>query len=386
MKELTIKHTGVFTRNWEAFFDTKVRFILNQGGSRSSKTYSICQLLIYYALTNPKRTVSVCRKTMPSLTSSVYADLITILVDLQLYHTVKHNKSAHSFEFPNGSWIRCFSIDDPQKIRGRKHDVVFMNEANNFTMEDFIQLNMRTTEKLILDFNPSDDETHWIYGLKEDPKCRFIHSTYRDNSYLSADQRAEIEKLIKIDQEFYEIYALGLQPKKREKIFPVIHLTPFPETDDFVYGMDFGFADPTTLIRVHKSDGRLYLKEEIYESGLNSDALIAKMELLNISREKQIWADSARPDLIDLISQKGWWCTKSNKNIKEGLNAMRLLQIHIDPSSFNMIREFRAYSFKKRGEIIIDEPNGFFDHSIDASRYATMGLQTGEFSTTFMVI
>jgi phage terminase large subunit len=387
MRELTIKHTGVFTKNFEALSNKDVRFILNQGGSRSSKTYSIVQMLIYYALTNSKKTISVCRKTMPSLKSSVYSDIITILVELELYHTVKHNKSAYSFEFPNGTWIRCFSIDNPQKIRGRKHDVVFMNEANNFTQEDFVQLNMRTTEKVILDFNPSDEESHWIYGLKADPKTRFIHSTYRDNSYLSADQITEIEKLIAIDEEFYEIYALGRQPKKRERIFPVVHKTPFPETEDYVYGMDWGFADPTTLIKVHLNDGKLYIKEEIYETGLNSDEVIEKMQSLNINKTKHIWADSARPDLIDLVASKGYYITKSNKAIKEGLNAMRLHEIHIDPDSYNTLREFRAYSFKKRGDTVLDEPQGFFDHSIDATRYATIGeyKQSG-FSTTFMVI
>ena len=64
--ELEIKTTNVFSKNMKAYEDG-YRFLVNQGGSRSSKTFSILQLLIFLCLTTPKLKVSIVRKSFPSL-------------------------------------------------------------------------------------------------------------------------------------------------------------------------------------------------------------------------------------------------------------------------------------------------------------------------------
>ena len=183
MSDLVMRHTGVFTRNFQALQDPNVRFIVNQGGSRSSKTFSICQMILWYALTNPNKVVSICRKTGPALYASVYVDFVNILHEYDLFGSIEHNKSNMTFNFPNKSQVKFFSVDNPQKLRGRKHDLVFMNEANELTYEEFTQINMRTTGKIILDWNPSDPFS-WVLDLKKDPMCVEIHSTYKDNPFF----------------------------------------------------------------------------------------------------------------------------------------------------------------------------------------------------------
>lgn len=371
--ELKIKHTPVFTKNYKAFTDPKIRFVINQGGSRSSKTYSICQLLVWYALTNKRKTVSVVRKTGPALFASVYKDLIEILHDLNIYENIKHNKSTASFEFPNGTVIKFFSIDNPQKLRGRKHDLVFCNEANELTFEDFTQINMRTTGKIIIDWNPSDPWS-WVVELQKDPKSIMIHSTFNDNPFLEPEIVREIQNMINVDETAYQIYALGIIPTGKENVFPTLHYTPFPEDIQYVYGMDFGWNDPTTVIKVGIADGKIFIKEEIFESYLTPDMIIEKMNRL-IDKNIQIYADH-RPDLIEALSQAGFYVTKAKKNIKEGLTEMKKLEIHIDPSSTNTIREFRGYMWRKWKDRILDEPVDFNNHAIDAARYATIALKS----------
>jgi phage terminase large subunit len=115
-----IQATKIFEKNWNALQDNGVRFLVNQGGSRSSKTYSLCQLIIVYCLKNPDKVVSIVRKTFPALRATVMRDFFEIMKDLNLYEKANHNMSENIYKFPNGSMVEFFSVDDEQKIRGRK--------------------------------------------------------------------------------------------------------------------------------------------------------------------------------------------------------------------------------------------------------------------------
>jgi phage terminase large subunit len=210
--ELELKTTRVFSKNHQQLQDDDIRFIINQGGSRSSKTYSLCQLLIVYALQNPKKVISIVRKSFPALRATVMRDFLEVLKDLDLYNSEYHNKTNHIYRFPNGTEIEFFSVDDEQKIRGRKRDICWCNEANEINRDEFVQLNIRTDNKFFCDFNPSDTE-HWLYDLIERPDAIKLHSTYKDNPFLPKSLVKEIEELIKTDEDYYNIYALGISKR-----------------------------------------------------------------------------------------------------------------------------------------------------------------------------
>ena len=171
---MEIKSTVIFEKNYEAILGDK-RFIINEGGSRSSKTYSLCQLMIIYCLQNNNKVVSVIRKTFPALRATVLRDFIEILRDIGLYNEESHNKSEQIYTFGNGSMVEFFSVDNEQKIRGRKRDIAWCNEANELYFDDFTQLNMRTEDKLIFDYNPSDSAS-WLYELPAEESIK-IKST-----------------------------------------------------------------------------------------------------------------------------------------------------------------------------------------------------------------
>jgi len=374
--QLEIKTTGVFTKNYEALEDKSIRFVINQGGSRSSKTYSLCQLLIVYSLQNPNKVTSVVRKSFPSLRATVYRDMIEVLKELNLYSERNHNKTEHIYTFPNGSVIEFFSLDDSQKVRGRKRDILFCNESNEIGYEEFMQLNMRTTEKVFADFNPSDT-LHWLYDLIERNDAIKIHSTYKDNPFLEKSIINEIEELIKVDQDYYNIYALGLPSKSNHTIYN--HQKFYidkPDTKDIVLGLDFGFQHPTALVRCDFKENEAYVKELLYESHLTTPELINKLKDIfsseGLSMSTTIVCDYARPEIIAEINSYGFNCVNAIKNVKEGIDAVKSKILFIHNDSINIKKELNNYKWKVVNERLTDDVIKLWDDAMDAMRYAIL--------------
>lgn len=385
--ELEIKHSPVFTWNQEALDNDNIRFIVNQGGSRSSKTYSICQMLIIKALTTPKITISIVRKSFPALRGSVMRDLFEILDAHGLYNELNHHKGENLYKFDNGSTIEFFSVDDSQKLRGRKRDILYANEANELSFEDFTQLNMRTTSKLIFDYNPSDNYS-WVYGLIGKENSILIKSTYKDNPFLTHDIVKEIENLINVDEGYYRVYALGEQAQLKSTIYTHYQVGDFKEGNDTYFGLDIGFNHPMCLIEITDVDGTINARERIYESNMTTNDLIVRMDSLQIPKNKEIYVDSARPDIIEDLRRKGYNAKLANKAVKEGIDAVKSMPLVVDRNSINLLKEFRNYKWKTQGDITLDEPVKIWDDAMDALRYAVyqyyLKHKKGRIRTTFM--
>lgn len=370
-RSINIEHTKVFSDNWEHINNDSVRFIFNQGGSRSSKTFSLCQIVLVYCLNNKNVGVSIIRKSFPSLRASIMRDFFNIMRDLGIYDEKNHSKTEHIYTFDNGSWIEFFSADDEQKLRGRKRDILFCNEGNELKFDEFNQLVMRTTGKVIVDFNPSDTE-HWIYDIINQDNSVLIKSTYKDNPFLGKDQIEYIENLINVDENYYKIYALGERPISNSRIYN--HFKQYVELGhftDFCYGLDFGFNHPSSLIITRFKDNKVWAEELIYESKLTTADLIRKMNGLNLDKSKPIYCDSARPEVIEEIKRAGFYkATSAKKNVKEGIDKLKSLEIFIHHESINMWKEYRLYSWKTYKDMIMDEPVKENDDALDALRYA----------------
>ena len=370
MATLEIKHTPVFEKNYEALNSSDIRFIVNQGGSRSSKTYSLCQLMIIYCLTVPNTTISIVRKSFPSLRGSVMRDFFEVMKELNLYNILEHHKTENIYHFNNGSCVEFFAVDDEQKLRGRKRDILWANEANELDFEEFNQLNMRTTDKLIFDFNPSEN-FHWLYDILKRDESKLIHSTYKDNPFLGKAQVKEIEELINVDEAYYRIYALGEKGIARTTIYT--HWKEcdiIPETKETIYGLDFGYNHPTALIECNFIDNEVYVKELIYESGLTVSDLLKLMESLNISKKTEMICDTARPEIIEELKRHRYNTRGAIKAIKDGIDSVKSSRLFIEKNSTNTIKEINTYKWKTNGDIILDEPVKLYDDSMDAMRYA----------------
>jgi phage terminase large subunit len=376
---MEIKSTVIFEKNYEALNDPGIRFVINEGGSRSSKTYSLCQLVIIYCLQNNHKVVSVIRKTFPALRATVLRDFIEILKELNIYSVEDHNKSEHIYTFPNGSIVEFFSVDDEQKIRGRKRDIAWCNEANELYFDDFTQLNMRTESKLIFDYNPSES-TSWLYELPQEESI-MIKSTYRDNPFLPQSIRTQIEDLKRTDEALYQIYALGEKAISKSNIYSQWSFVAHRPARfvKFVYGLDFGYNHPTALMRVYYCDKDIYVEPVIYESYLTTTMLIERLASLGIEQTVSILADYSRPEIIQEMNIAGYDVLNANKVVKKGIDNLKTFGV-ICQDDKALKREYENYKWKKVGDFITDEPVKLFDDAMDAIRYATTHIKQQYYS------
>ena len=371
---MEIKSTVIFEKNYEALNDSNIRFVINEGGSRSSKTYSLCQLVIIYCLQNNNKVVSIIRKTFPALRATVLRDFIEILKELNIYSVEDHNKSEHIYTFSNGSIVEFFSVDDEQKIRGRKRDIAWCNEANELYFDDFTQLNMRTESKLIFDYNPSES-TSWLYELPTDESI-MIKSTYKDNPFLPQSIRSQIEDLKRTDEALYQIYALGEKAISKSNIYSNWSFIPHRPARfvNYVYGLDFGYNHPTALMRVYWCDNDIYIEPVIYESYLTTPMLIDKMQSFNVEKTVTIVADYARPEIIAELNNAGYDVQNANKVVKKGIDNIKTFGVLCQDDKA-IRKEYENYKWKKVGDMITDEPVKMWDDAMDAIRYATTHIR-----------
>ncbi len=375
---MEIQVTKIFDKNFKALNSDK-RFIINQGGSRSSKTYSLCQLIIVWCLQNPNKVVSIVRKTFPALRATVMRDFFEVLKDLELYEKASHNMSENIYRFDNGSIVEFFSVDDEQKIRGRKRDIGWCNEANELWFDDFQQLNMRTESKLIFDYNPSES-SGWLYELPE-AESVLIKSTYKDNPFLPESIKRQIEDLKRTDEALYQIYALGEKAVSKSNIYTnwtFVQHRPSKFTQ-YVYGLDFGFNHPTALIRVYWHEKDIYIEPVIYESYLTTSDLIERFNNLGIDKSIDILADYSRPEIIAEMQIAGYNVNNANKVVKKGIDNVKTFGVMCQDDP-RMKKEYDNYKWKKIGDTITDEPVKLFDDAMDAIRYATTFIKEMYFS------
>lgn len=361
-----MKVTNVFERN----YNSKAKIKVNQGGTRSSKTYSICQLLFVKAMAE-SIVIQVMRKTMPALKGTVMRDFEEIVFNSDYAGLIQINKTEHLYTFPTGATVQFISLDQPQKKRGAKRDLLYLNEANEFTKEDWIQLIVRTEGEIYLDFNPSD-EFHWIYDdVLTRADCELIKSTYKDNPFLSNDLVNEIERLKETDPNYWRVYGLGERGISEAIIYSNWGIfKEHPKYDDVIYGLDFGYNNPTCLIQIGIKDNQTYWTELIYDSLLTNSDLIKKLESLGVDKKAEIYADAAEPQRIEEIHRLGYNIKPSIKSVKDGIDAVKSQKIFIHYESFNTQKEIKSYKWKQdKDGRILDEPIKFNDHAMDAARY-----------------
>lgn len=364
--------------------ESPAKIQVHQGGTRSGKTYSILTALVElcYNNRNAGAVITIARKTFPAIRASVMRDFFSILEREGIYNVDLHNKSEATYML-YGNMVEFISIDQPQKVRGRKRDILFVNEANELNLEDWRQLILRTTYRILIDYNPSD-EFHWIYDeVIPRPDADFYQTTYLDNPHLPDEVIHEIERLKEADPDYWKVYGLGERGVSRSTI--LTHWKEFdqipPEYKLLNIGLDFGYtADPTAIVKVY-TDGHGFILDEVcYASGLTNAAISQTLRDADIQRGDMIIADSAEPKSIDEIHGHGFNihpARKGRDSVRAGLDFLRSRPLGVTSRSVNGIKELRNYKWKedKNGRQL-NEPVDAFNHFIDASRYAITHTQT----------
>ena len=240
--------TIVYHKNEDEYLSKEHRIIVNEGGTGSSKTYSLAQLVATMLMKERGVTITIARKTMPSLRATAMKDFFTIWKGLGLYRDWQHNKSGNIYGYLNNE-LNFLSVDEPMRIRSRRRNYLWLNEANEFNLEDYRQLTMRTSGQIFMDYNPSH-QYHWIYDeVLTRPDCKLIRSTYKDNGFLPPEVVKEIESYKNKDKNYWRIYGLGLRGIAEATIYTHWeYCEELPDTyDGIFYGLDFGYNALTSL-------------------------------------------------------------------------------------------------------------------------------------------
>lgn len=373
---MTIQTTRVYAEIQSAINNGYTTVSL-QGSSRSSKTYNTLIWLVVYCLTHPYTRLSIVRATLPAIKGSVYVDFKEILLRLGVWNDKAMNKSEMIYTFGNGSWVEFFSTDNEQKLRGRKRDILFVNEANELSFIEWQQLKMRTTKYTILDYNPSFSDEHWICSVNADHRTYHFISTYKDNPFLEQSIIEEIESLQYKNQSLWQVYGLGMQAVVEGLIFRnVEYVDDIPrQVRKRWRGMDFGFTnDPTAIVTVGVDGDNLYIDEVAYATQMLSSDIIRTLKAQDEPLE--VIAESADPRLIQEIYRAGiniHPVKKFQGSVDAGIQKMLQYKLHITKRSANIIKEQKNYTYRqdKEGKWL-NEPIDAYNHAMDAVRYVVM--------------
>lgn len=371
-----------FKVNEELFrenYESDKRFLVNQGGTSSGKTYTIMQVLFVFAIMEAGCIITVVGQDLPNLRVGAFRDAKTIIRGSEwLSAFFKVNESLHYIQGRNGSVIEFNSYADEQDAKNGKRDYLFANEANGISYEIFWQLQIRTRKKVFMDYNPTS--RFWahdkIIGRKD---ALLIISTHKNNHFLSEEEHERIEGIE--DDELWKVYARGLTGKLEGVVFTnwdiVDELPPQGEWKMNARGLDFGFTnDPSALERVVLAHGELWIDEELYDTGYTNPMLAKAMKEAGVRRNDIVIADCAEPKSIAEIKAEGIYIVPSVKggdSINVGIDILKRYKIHITRKSKGLIENMQAYKWKKdRDGKRTNSPIDAYNHGIDAVRYVAL--------------
>jgi phage terminase large subunit len=328
--------------------------------------------------------VTIARKTFPSLRLGAMREFIDMLKEYDIYREEDHNKT-NNFYTLNNNTIQFISIDQSIKLRGLKHDVLFVDEVNEISKEEADQLFMRTTEKIVMCQNPSD-ALHWSLKYKSSPDCLYIHSTFKDNAFLPDAIIRQIESYKDTDEDMWLVYGCGLPSKNNELVYTQYEFWSSDDDlyeideegkrhakfEDVVIGCDWGYQHPSAVVKVWIDSNykRIWVKELVHESYLTTDDLIQKMKQSEIPDGIKLFGDSAEPKTIESVRRAGFDIVSAMKEVREGIDCVRSYKMFIHSSSVKLQDELRRYKWKMRNEMKTDEPIKLFDDGLCALRYA----------------
>lgn len=359
------------------------RIRIVQGGTSASKTVSIMLYLIASSQCDKNPTLtSVVAESFPHLRRGAMRDFLMIMKEHGYFKEALWDKTNSVYNFETGSQIEFFSVDQPEKVRGARRDRLFINEANNVSIDSFDELEVRTKDYIFIDYNPTNE--FWGMELRDEKSklyrgdTEFLILTYKDNEALEQNIVDSIEAR-RGRTSWFQVYGLGLLGEVEGKIYrnwAIIDSIPH-EARLERFGLDFGYSnDPSALVAVYYYNGGYIFDELLFQKGL-SNKQIADI-ILNQPRKALCIADSAEPKSIDEIRSYGVLIqptVKGRDSVNQGIQMVQDQSISVTKQSTNIIKEYRNYLWEtdKNGKIL-NEPEHTWSHSMDAIRYGMSSL------------
>lgn len=371
------------------------------GGSSSGKSFFLTDKIVIDNLQGCNWLC--CRNVARTIRNSIFNEITKSISNMGVkkYYSINKSDMVITCKLNNKQILFC-GLDDVEKVKSITPmdgvlERIFIEEATEVKREAYLQLKKRLrgrtqhSKHIFMAFNPIL-KTHWIYkdffGQWEDNKTVYededkliVKTTYKDNIFLTADDRKLLED--ETDPYFYNVYSLGNWGVLGHVIFRNWHVEDLsqqiPQFDNIYCGMDFGYSsDPNALIKIHidKARKKIYVFDEWYQAGMSDD------ELVRVSKEmfekKYVICDSAEPKTIDYLAVHGINAVSAVKgadSINRGIRWLQSYEIIIDVKCQNFKNEMEQYHWQEdKNGIAMAKPVDANNHLIDAIRYATEPL------------
>lgn len=420
---MLLQTTETFARTVYVYFlkkynKFKYRQIISMGGSRSSKTFSILQILMLEMISRKRLRITVWRDTKVTCRATVLEDFKKIIMfDEKFFLKFKENKQSGSFTYmPTGSKIIFEGADSIGKVLGGAQDISYFNEITEFSKEVYLQITQRTSDRVIVDYNPSKD--FWLEKYREDPDSVFIHSNFTHNAFCPENIVKQLKSYEPWETGSYEVngsevlykgkkisptnqppphklnvkrgtysvyhwlvYGLGIGAEKPNRIYSGWQRIKLQDFEDLQYtsyfGLDFGSKNPTACVEVkYDGDGTFYICPRFYKALTDlkeSLPTVIDIKVPQIIKGKSlIVGDSAKQSYIDTLLEaghliigaiKGGGSVASGITNVQGFNIFYVFDKYIE-------NEYTTYSWHvDRYQKPTDEPVKVDDHYMDAIRY-----------------
>lgn len=376
---MSLKNEFILTTAIKKMSRLSARKRVVQGGTSAGKTFGILPLLIDKAIKEPNLEVSVVSESIPHLRRGALKDFLKIMLMLNRYRDVQFNKSTLKYTFTNGSYIEFFSVDQPDKLRGARRNVLYVNEANNIPFDAYNQLAIRTSGDIWIDFNPTNE--FWAHKqvlVDDDAELEVL--TYKDNEALPQTIVNEIEKAkhkagtSTYWENWWKVYGLGqIGSLEGVCITDWKEITLPNEARLLCGGIDWGFSnDPSSIILLYKYNNAFIFDEVLYKKGMLNNEISSYLKQLDLNTI--YYADSAEPKSIAEMQSYGHQVlpvSKGKDSIVYGINLINQNEVYVTSRSKNLINELRNYIWltDKEGNKM-NKPIDAYNHAIDAMRYA----------------
>jgi phage terminase large subunit len=385
--------------------DDKKVFVI-QGGQGAGKTISILMLLIDY-FERSKVEITICSAELSKLKDTALNDFLKILQDWKLYEQKYFNKTESLYQKDAGHFIEFIGLDKADVGKGRRRKLVYINEANKVTLEQYADITARA-DIVIIDFNPN--RRFWGHDLIND--FNFINLTYKDNEFLSQNEISNILNYYKLGYHpetgqtineywanMWRVYGLGEVGQVEGRIYnwkPINYFEYLQIDKQPIIGVDWGTVDPFAIVEIKYHDGNLYLHELNYKSEneirrelsqIDQHTINAKedeglvtwlFQKLNIDKRKIIVCDNNRPNKIIALRRSGWEnavAVGGKSKLLDRINTLQGLNIYYTHTSKNIELEQESYSYQKdKFGVIQEEPIDSDNHLIDATAYGVAKL------------
>lgn len=383
------KTTRIFSDIIKAYVGGKRRILL-EGGTYSSKTYSVLQALLYIAsVVKEKTLISIVSESLPHLKLGAMKDFFTILDEPKEGNRYFHLTESRYVRPEWKATIEFFGADSEGKAIGPRRDILFINEGNNIPWETARHLDTRTEMFTIVDWNPTS--AFWAHEFWiDDPRNAYSHSTYEDaRGVIPQEKIDDIEAYRDKDPNWWNVYGLGLLGKIEGLVHPYFEkVDELPDGHCF-YGLDFGFGsynpveliggDPTVLTKHVIVGDNLYSKEMFYSrTPMTNEDIAREMAMLHVGHVDPIYPDPNEPKSAEEIRQKGFNVQATEKgpgSVKFGIQRVNEYYQFWTKDSKNCIEEQKNYKYIKRKDAtgkdyLSDDTTHTWSHGIDSRRYA----------------